>query len=179
MVFVRMGDDDADEVLLRLLDEADVGHDEIDAGQVVAGEGDAEIDHQPFARLRRPIAVERAIHADFAEAAEGREHEFAVVCHSGRAFPRGRSGRSRHGRAIRLRDYPEIRSFDRFDPALPAKQQTAVSVKPHERPLARPPPILDPDSVAEPCRVVEPGGTNCGEAFAARARRRALRRNGG
>src|SRR5271165_368153 len=166
MVFVRMGDDDAGEVLSRLLDETDVGHDEIDAGQVVACEGDAEIDHQPLARLRRPIAVERAIHADFAQAPQGREHELAVVCHSGRAFPRGRSGRSRHGRAIRLRDYPEIRSFDCFDPTLPAKQQTAVSVKPHERPLASPASILDPDSVADPRRMVEPGGTDCVESFA-------------
>ena len=136
MVLVRMGDDDADEILLHLLDEADVGHDEIDARQVVAGEGDAEVDHQPLARLRRAIAVERAIHSDFAQAPERREHELAVVCHSVPAFPRKRSGRSRHGRAIRLWQYPEIRGFDRFDPAPLAKQQTADAVKPLERPLS-------------------------------------------
>ena len=82
------------------------------------------------------VAVERAIHADFAQAPEGREHELAVVCHSVPAFPRKRSGRSRHGRAIRLRQYPEVGGFDRFDPALPAKQQTAGAVKPLERPLS-------------------------------------------
>ena len=53
----------------------EIRHDEIDARQVVAREGDAEIDHQPLAIARRPEAIERAIHADFAEAAERREHE--------------------------------------------------------------------------------------------------------
>src|SRR5208282_2247154 len=149
MVLVRMGEDDSGEVLLHILDEADVGHDEIDAGQVVAGEGDPEIDHQPFARLRRAIAVERAIHANFAQAPEGREYQLVVVCHSVRAFPRKRSGRSRNGRAIRLRQYPEIRGFDRVDPALSAKQQTAGAVKPFERPLPQPAAPLDPDALAE------------------------------
>ena len=69
MILMGVGDDEADEILLRLLDEGEVGHDEIDARQFVAGEGEAEIDHQPFAALGRPEAVERAVHADFAEAA--------------------------------------------------------------------------------------------------------------
>ena len=166
MILVRMGDDDADEILLHLLDEADVRHDEIDAGQVVAGEGDAEVDHQPLARLRRAIAVERAIHSDFAQAPEGREHELAVVCHSVPAFPRMRSGRSRHGRAIRLRQYPEIRGFDRFDPALPAKQQTAGAVKPFERPLPPPAAGLDADAPAQSRRARQPGGAHRVEPLA-------------
>ena len=95
VVFVGVGDDDADEVLLHLLDEADIRHDEVDAGQVVAGERDAEIDHQPLAPLRRPIAVERAIHPDFAEPSERREHELAVVSHSRWAFPHAQTGRRR------------------------------------------------------------------------------------
>jgi hypothetical protein len=45
MVLMRMSDDDADEILLRLLDEAEVRHDEVDARQVLARKGDPEIDH--------------------------------------------------------------------------------------------------------------------------------------
>ena len=132
VVFVGMGDDDADEVLLHLLDEADIRHDEVDAGQVVAGERDAEIDHQPLAPLRRPIAVERAIHPDFAEPSQRREHELVVVSHSRWAFPHAQTGRRRRGRVIRVRRYPEVGGLDRLGSALPAKQQSAVRVKSFE-----------------------------------------------
>ena len=88
MVLVGVGDDEADEILLRLLDEGEVGHDQIDARQILAGEGEAEVDHQPFAAARRAEAVERAIHADLAEAAERRENEFVVVAHDHAGFPR-------------------------------------------------------------------------------------------
>ena len=84
MILVRMRDDKTDEVLLRLLDKGEVGHDEIRARQVLAGEGKAEIDHQPFARLDRTVAVKRAIHADLAETAERRENEFVATAHAGR-----------------------------------------------------------------------------------------------
>src|SRR5271155_5590365 len=83
---MRVGDDDADQILFRLLDEGEVRHDEIDAGQVLAGEGDAEVNHQPLASVRRPIAVKGAIHADLAQAAERGEHELVAVCHLGSAF---------------------------------------------------------------------------------------------
>ena len=92
MVLVGVGDDEADEVLLRLLDEGEVGHDEIDARQILAGEGEAEIDHQPFAALGRPEAVERAIHADFAETAERGEYQLAVIGHSVRLSCDGLGG---------------------------------------------------------------------------------------
>ena len=59
--------------------EADVRHDEVDAGQVVAGEGDAEVDREPVLAALRAEAVERQIHADLADAAERREDEF-VLC---------------------------------------------------------------------------------------------------
>ena len=100
VVLVRVGDDDADEVLPQPLDEADVGQDEIDPGQVVAGERDAEIDHQPLARARRPVAVERAIHADLAEASERREHQLAVIDHPG-LLP-ARANRARRPRRRRV-----------------------------------------------------------------------------
>ena len=66
MILVRMGDDEADEVLFHLLDEGEVGHDEIHARQILPRECEAQIDHQPLAAADRAIAVERAIHPDFA-----------------------------------------------------------------------------------------------------------------
>jgi hypothetical protein len=69
MIFVGMSDDDADEVLLDLFDKSNVRQDEVDARQFVAGKGDAEIDHQPFAFFGRPKAIESAIHADLAKTA--------------------------------------------------------------------------------------------------------------
>ena len=111
MVLVRMGDDDADKVLLDLFDKSDVGKDEIDAGQFVAGEGDADIDQQPFAPFGWAEAVEGAVHADLAEAAKRREDQFVLVSHTLDAFrvillvagrlamPRGRCER---GEAIQM-----------------------------------------------------------------------------
>ena len=81
MILVRVGDDDADEVALDLLHEAQVGHDEIGPRRLVAGEGEAEIDHQPLAAARRAEAVKRAVHPDLAQAAQGHEHELRVVLH--------------------------------------------------------------------------------------------------
>src|ERR1700722_4085380 len=49
MVFVCMSDDHPDQIPLRLLDEAEIRHDEIDARQVLVGEADADVDHQPLA----------------------------------------------------------------------------------------------------------------------------------
>ena len=98
VVLVRMGDDDADQILLRLLDETEVRHDEIDARQVLTGEGDAEIDHQPLARVFGAVAVQGAIHADLAQAAERDEHELAVIRHLGATLRRmSRQVRQRQG----------------------------------------------------------------------------------
>ena len=52
MVLVGVGDDDAGEVGALLLEIADVGKDEVDAGQVGVGEGDAEVDRDPRPRRR-------------------------------------------------------------------------------------------------------------------------------
>ncbi len=82
VILMRVGDDEADEVALDGLHEGEVGHDEIDAGRLVAGEGQAEIDHQPFAPSRRAEAVKGAVHADFAQAAQGDKHELRVVLHA-------------------------------------------------------------------------------------------------
>ena len=81
VILVRMGDDDSDQIPLRLLDKTEVRHDEVDAGQFLACKGHAEIDHQPLARVCGSIAVKGAIHADLAQAAQRGENEFAVVRH--------------------------------------------------------------------------------------------------
>ena len=49
VVLVRVRDDDADEVVGALLDEIEIGEDEVDAGIFPAREGHAKIDHQPLA----------------------------------------------------------------------------------------------------------------------------------
>ncbi len=49
MILMGVGDDDAGEIRALLLEVGDVGKDEVDAGKVGAGEGDAEIDREPGA----------------------------------------------------------------------------------------------------------------------------------
>ncbi len=76
MVLMRVGDDDAAQILDLLLDEADVGQHEVDAGQRRVRKCHADIDHDPLAFARRAEAVEREVHADLADAAERHEDEF-------------------------------------------------------------------------------------------------------
>ena len=66
MVLVGMGQHEAEQVVLHPLDEADVGHHHVDAGSRIVAEGDAALDHDPLALA----AVEVAVHADLARAAE-------------------------------------------------------------------------------------------------------------
>ena len=87
MILMRMGDDEPDEILLHLLDEAGVGDHHVNAGQLRPGEGDSAINHQPFHAALRAEAVKGEIHADFAETSERHEDEF-VICrvHESRPF---------------------------------------------------------------------------------------------
>ena len=79
MILVRVGEHDADEILALLDQIADVGQDQIDAGQMLlAGERHAEIDREPLAAALVAEAVERQVHADLADAAERREHQFLL-----------------------------------------------------------------------------------------------------
>ena len=109
---VRVGDDDADEIALDLLHEGKVGHHEIDARRFVPGEGEAEIDHQPFSPTGRPEAVKRAVHSDFAQAAKGCEHELRVVLHLQSNFLRRRRSGLRPQKG-------NVSGFDRFYRVLP------------------------------------------------------------
>ena len=72
MVLMPVRQDDAEQVVAPLLDEGGVGQDQVDAGILMVGEGDAEIDHHPFALA----AVEIDVHADLVRAAEREEKEF-------------------------------------------------------------------------------------------------------
>ena len=49
VVLVGVGQHEAAEVLAAARDEARVGQDDLDAGQRLVGEADAEVDHQPLA----------------------------------------------------------------------------------------------------------------------------------
>ena len=83
MILVRVREHDAGKVSPLLLEETNVGEDEIDAGQVVAGEGDAEIHRHPGAPALVAEAVDGEIHPDLADAAERRKDEFSRRCHHG------------------------------------------------------------------------------------------------
>ncbi len=75
MVLMRMCDANADKIARDLLDEGDIRKDEVDARRLRPGKAEAAIDHQPFARFRRAEAIERHVHADFAQAAKRQEDE--------------------------------------------------------------------------------------------------------
>ncbi len=66
-----MGQHEAEEIGAILHDEGWVRHDDVDARRRFIAEGDAEIDHQPFAGM----AVEAEIHSDFAAAAQRQEQQ--------------------------------------------------------------------------------------------------------
>ena len=72
VVFMPVRQDDTDEIVQAILDEGQVGQDDIDAGICGIGEGHAQIDHQPLAG----VAIEIDVHADLARAAEGAEEKF-------------------------------------------------------------------------------------------------------
>ena len=78
MVLVRVREHDAENVFALLDQIADVRQDQIDARQVVAGEGHAEIDDDPLPAAFVAEAVEREIHADLADPAERRKDEFVA-----------------------------------------------------------------------------------------------------
>ena len=81
MVLVPVRQDDAGELVLLLLDEFEVGQDEVDARIIRIGEGQPEIDHQPLA-LR---AVEIDVHADLARPAERAEQQLFAWSHLSRS----------------------------------------------------------------------------------------------
>ena len=162
VILVRMGDDDSDQIPLHLLDEAEVWHDKIDAGQLRACKGHSEIDHQPLARVCRSIAVKGAIHADLAQAAKRGEHELAVVRHLGSALRRvgRRPGRRLGGRSRRE---TEVGRLDALAPALGAHEQATAGIDPLEEALTPAGASLDRDVLPNTAGAVEPGSANAVE----------------
>ena len=110
MVLVGMGDEDAEEVLALAFEEAQVRHDDVDAGHVLAGEGDAAIDQDPLAPSLRPEAVEGAVEADLAQASERDEHEFVLGRRHVRSYLAGSSAGTRAVGASRYMSAASIRS---------------------------------------------------------------------
>src|ERR1700680_2699103 len=91
MILVSMREHDAGEIAALLDQEADVRQDEIDAGQILASERDAEVDRDPGPAAFGTQAINREIHPDFADAPERRKHELAGPVHQSRPSPGGRA----------------------------------------------------------------------------------------
>ena len=66
VVLVRVGDDEAQQPVPPLADEAWVGHHDLDLGQLAAAEADAAIDREPAVAA----AVKVQVHADLARPAQ-------------------------------------------------------------------------------------------------------------
>ena len=69
MVFVGVGDDQADERFAALRDEGRVGHHHFDLGVRRTAEANAAIDGEPASL----VAIEVEVHANLARPAEGQE----------------------------------------------------------------------------------------------------------
>src|SRR5437016_5188904 len=73
MILVPMREHEPEEILSFLDQKADIGEDEVDAGEILAGERDAEIDRDPLPAPLVAEPIDREIHADLAGPAERRE----------------------------------------------------------------------------------------------------------
>ena len=82
MVFMGVGQHQANQVLPLFFQKADVGHDQVDARQMLlVAEGHAEIDRQPGPLMAVAEAIDRQVHADLADAAERRKGQFIRTRH--------------------------------------------------------------------------------------------------
>jgi hypothetical protein len=99
MVLVRMREHEAQEIAPLLYQIADVRKNDFDTGQLIPGESDPHVDHNPAAVLLRPEAIKGEIHSDLAYSAERREHELIGGPRHARApISRRLHLRSRHPR---------------------------------------------------------------------------------
>ncbi len=77
MVLVGVGQHQPNQILALFFEKADIGHDEIDARQMLlVAEGDTEIDREPGTLVAVAEAIDRQVHADLADAAERRKGQF-------------------------------------------------------------------------------------------------------
>ena len=77
MILVPVRQHDAEQIIALLLDELQIGQDQVDARIGRIGEGNAHVDHQPFALT----AVQIDVHADLAGSAERDEEQFIAWYH--------------------------------------------------------------------------------------------------
>src|SRR5687768_3977574 len=66
VVFVTVGQNDAKKVERNVREVTEIGRDEIDTQQIIAGEHDTGVDYDPLASALK----QHGIHAEFAQAAE-------------------------------------------------------------------------------------------------------------
>src|SRR6516165_2689112 len=82
VIFMGMRQHEPDQVLPFLLEKADVGHDRLDARQMLlVAKGHSEIDGKPKPPGAIAEAVDRQVHADLADATERRECQFVHLFH--------------------------------------------------------------------------------------------------
>src|SRR5436309_3231806 len=79
MIFMRMREHEAEKIVALLDEITNIGQDEIDPGQIVAGKRNAEVNRNPFAMAAVAEAVDGEIHADLAGAAERREDKLVAA----------------------------------------------------------------------------------------------------
>src|SRR3954469_15396836 len=77
MILMRMSKHKPKQIAPLRDQECDVRHDQVDAGQFLARERNAEIDRDPFAAGSLADPLEGEVHADLANATERREQELA------------------------------------------------------------------------------------------------------
>src|SRR5690606_3329821 len=78
MILVCVGEDDTGERAALFLDEAKVRQYDLDAGLVLLGEGQAEVDHQPAPVVLRPDAVKVNIESDLAETTKAQKDDLVL-----------------------------------------------------------------------------------------------------
>src|SRR6185369_588033 len=78
MVLMRVGQHDAEEIASFLDQKANVRKDKIDAGELLAGKGDANVDRDPLALTLGAEPVESEIHADLADPTQWRKDQFVA-----------------------------------------------------------------------------------------------------
>ncbi len=75
---MRMGDHEAGQISPHFFDEAYVRNDEVYPRKIRARESHPAIDHQPFQLPLAAKAIQREVHADFAQASKRHKDELVI-----------------------------------------------------------------------------------------------------
>ena len=76
MVLMRMGDQNGFEPVALGLQKSQIGHDDVDAGQLFSGKGYTAIHQQPAAVFLGAKSIQAGIHADFTNTAQRHKNQF-------------------------------------------------------------------------------------------------------